>query len=188
MTTPRKKQLLWIALVFLAVVCADQASKAAIIARFPYPELGISSAKGPTFFRLTHQRNPGGVGGLFRDNRIMRIAAPLLATFILLYLYRHLDPLAKLQSTAYGLIAGGAVGNLIDRLRFGSVTDFLEFNFYFIPFNFPWKHFPAFNLADSAICTGVFFLILTWLRMPPEEPATVQTPKSKKRARKTGPK
>jgi signal peptidase II len=61
------------------------------------------------------------------------------------------------------MIGGGAVGNnLLDRLIHGSVTDFLQFHFYFVPFEFPWKYYPAFNVADSAICTGVFLLIVTW--------------------------
>jgi signal peptidase II len=62
------------------------------------------------------------------------------------------------------MVLGGAVGNFIDRIRLGSVTDFLQFHFYFIPFDFPWKFYPAFNLADTSIVIGVFILVLTWGR------------------------
>jgi len=160
--TPRKKQIIWILVVFLIVVSADQISKAVIRTVFPDVERYYYRASGPVFFRFTHQINPGVVGGMFRENPVMAYAAPLFATCILLYLFRYLEPTSKLQSTAYGLIAGGAIGNLIDRLRLGHVTDFLEFHFYFIPFKFPWKDFPPFNCADTAICTGVFFLIISW--------------------------
>jgi len=54
------------------------------------------------------------------------------------------------------------LNRMLDRLIHGSVTDFLQFHFYFVPFDFPWKYYPAFNVADSAICVGVFLLIVTW--------------------------
>ena len=66
----------------------------------------------------------------------------------------------RLPDLLFQLIAGGALGNIIDRIRLGSVTDFLQFNFYFIPFEFSWKRYPAFNVADSAICVGVFLLVI----------------------------
>ncbi|MDY0034116.1 MAG: signal peptidase II, partial [FCB group bacterium] len=88
---------------------------------------------------------------------------PLFATAVLVYLFKHLNPLSKLQSVAYGCVAGGAIGNLIDRFRLGSVTDFIQVHFVFVKFDFPWKLYPAFNIADSAICIGVAALIiLTW--------------------------
>lgn len=155
--------------MFACVLCADQATKAIVLTKFPKPETVVLRRHNPTFFRISHQRNPGLVGGLFRNNRAMAFAAPILASFVLLYLYKHLDPTSKVQSVAYGLIGGGAVGNLIDRLRLGSVTDFLQFHFYFIPFDFPWKYYPAFNVADSAICIGVFLLIVSWHALPRED-------------------
>ncbi len=85
-----------------------------------------------------------------------------MATVVLVYLFRHLDVYSIRQALAYGMVAGGAGGNLIDRIRLGHVTDFLQFYFYFIPFDFPWKRYPAFNVADSAICVGVFLLIISW--------------------------
>jgi len=162
--TQRRRQVACILVVFACVVCADQVTKALLLHTFPEPTMGLPS-EGPQFFRLTHQRNPGLVGGLFRDKPVLAYAAPLAASLVLLYLFRYLDPSSKVQTLAYGLIAGGAVGNLIDRLRLGSVTDFLQFHFYFVPFNFPWKYYPAFNVADSCICTGVFLLVVSWYFM-----------------------
>jgi signal peptidase II len=159
--TPRKKQILWIVIVFLAVVTVDQTTKTIVRAICPV-EKYIVIGPDPQFFCISHQQNPGVVGGIFRENRLMAHAAPLLATLVLVYLFSHLEMKSKLQSTAYGMIWGGAVGNLVDRLRLGVVTDFLQFHFYFIPFDFPWKLFPAFNVADSCICTGVFVLIVSW--------------------------
>lgn len=159
--TPRKKQVLWIFIVFLTVLSADQATKSIVRAVCPV-EKYITLGGHPEFFRISHQENPGVVGGMFRDNRVLAHAAPILATFVLLYLFRHLDIASRIQSTAYGMIWGGAIGNLADRIRLGAVTDYLQFYFYFIPFNFPWKHYPAFNVADMCICGGVFSLIVSW--------------------------
>lgn len=160
--TPRKKQIALILVVFTCVVCVDQVSKAIIRSVYPGPETVRMVGPHPVFFRFTHQHNPGIVGGIFRDKPVMAYAAPLCATLVLIYLFRHLLAASNVQSIGYGLICGGAVGNLADRIRLGHVTDFLQFHFYFIPFDFPWKYYPAFNFADASICTGVFLLILSW--------------------------
>ena len=149
--------------VLVCIVSADQASKALIKAKIPEESVWpAGSNDGRTFFCFTHRRNTGMVGGLGRNNKYFATIAPLVASAVLIYLYRYINHKSKLHVVAYGLVAGGAVGNLIDRFRLGSVTDFLQFHFYFIPFDFPWKHYPAFNVADSAICIGVFLLVLGW--------------------------
>lgn len=160
--TPRKKQILFILTVLACVVLIDQITKAIVVAKIPVDN-GYTLAGEPKFFQFTHQRNPALVGGMFHDKPIMVVIAPIVACGVLLYLYRFLAVDSWLQSLAYGMIAGGAIGNnLIDRVRYGSVTDFLQFYFYFIPFDFPWKYYPAFNVADICICTGVFLLVVTW--------------------------
>ena len=158
--TFRRKQLIWIAVVFACVLIVDQVTKAIVVSLIP--EGSYTPAEGVRFFRFTHQRNPGLVGGMFVTRPIMAYIAPLGACVVLAYLFRYLNPGSRVQSLAYGLVAGGAAGNLLDRFRLGSVTDFLQFHFYFIPFDFPWKMYPAFNVADSAICTGVFLLVVSW--------------------------
>lgn len=81
-------------------------------------------------------------------------------------MYRQLDPASRLQAIAYGCVLGGALGNLIDRFRHGSVTDFLQFHFLFIPFDFPWKYYPSFNIADAGIICGIVVLFFTLSTMP----------------------
>ncbi|MBI5091467.1 MAG: signal peptidase II [Candidatus Hydrogenedentes bacterium] len=167
----RKEQLLLILAIFIFVVVSDQISKAIVrseIQFMPNPFAG----REEVFFFFTHQQNPGLVNGIFQDRPYLAKIMPLFACGVLVYLYRHLDPASRIQTIAWGLVAGGAIGNIIDRFWFGVVTDFLQVNFYFVPFEFPWKRFPAFNLADSAICTGVFLLILSWrnVQNPTEEP------------------
>jgi len=161
-TVVRRHQLALILSVFFLVVVLDQVTKAIVV--YTIPEGSVSFAgRDREFFFFTHQRNPGLVGGMFDDVPAVAYAAPLLATLVLIYLYRHLDPASRLQALAYGLVAGGALGNLIDRFfREGGVVDFLQFQFWFIPFEFPWKRYPAFNVADTAICIGVFLLLVGW--------------------------
>jgi signal peptidase II len=158
----RKKQIFWMVSVVLIVLIVDQLTKYLVMKHIPEGSEALR-AHPQEFFWITHQRNTGLVGGMFRDTGLVPLIAPVFATLVLAYLYTHLDPKSKWQSVAYGLVAGGAVGNLIDRFRLGSVTDFLQFHFYFVKYDFPWKLYPAFNVADSAICTGVVLLIiLTW--------------------------
>lgn len=157
MTFP-KEQLKWIAPVFLGVLILDQISKTVV-------RMTID-LNGPVprdvFFQFVYHRNQGMIGGAFSGVPIVALIAPVVAVAILLYLFRHLNPESIWQSCAYGLILGGAIGNMIDRIFFRAVTDFLQFNFLFIPFEFPWKFYPAFNVADSAVFTGVGLLLLTW--------------------------
>jgi len=161
-SVPRKKQIILILAVLAIVVALDQVTKALILKYVPEGR-SLGEGPGPHFFQITHRRNPGLVGGMFSNNRFMAYAAPVVAMGVLVYLFRYLDPRSRVQSIAYGMIAGGAVGNnLLDRIIHGSVTDFLQFHFYFVPFDFPWKHYPAFNVADTSICTGVFLLVITW--------------------------
>jgi signal peptidase II len=167
--TERKRQLLSVLAVMALVFVADQATKLAVV---KYIEVGTFThqGEGPAFFTFTHQRNEGLVNGAFRDKPIVAMTAPLLAVCVLIYLYRHLVATSWVQNIAYGMVAGGALGNIVDRFLRGSVVDFLQFHFHFIPFDFPWKFYPAFNIADSGICVGVVLLIFTWRH--PEEGQT----------------
>ena len=161
----RKRQLTWLLGVLLVVLILDQVSKAIIVANI---EPGTAFRDG-TFFYFVHQRNSGMIGGMLRDIPFVPYVAHFLATLILIFLFRNLDPRSRWQSSGYGMVLGGALGNLIDRVRFQSVTDFLQFHFYFIPFDFPWKFYPAFNLADSAILVGVVILVFAWNAGKPED-------------------
>ena len=92
------------------------------------------------------------------------VGVAMAALLVMFFSYRHFKDQGSLFIHAIGMIAGGAIGNLIDRLRYGSVVDFLDFYV-------KGYHWPAFNVADSAIFVGVAFFILGSLLAPPEQEA-----------------
>jgi signal peptidase II len=96
---------------------------------------------------FTHVRNPGALFGLFGSLNSFLIPASVLVILAILYYYLRVRPREWLLNLALALELGGATGNLIDRLAYGKVIDFIDF-----------KVWPVFNLADSAITLGLFFL------------------------------
>lgn len=136
-----------IAITFCAVIIADQITKALVLSYLdPYSALEII----PGFFSLVNVRNPGAAFGILNDGGELRtlflIGVSIVAFVIIAFLLRHSRN--KVESLALSLIGSGAIGNLIDRLRFGEVVDFLDFSI-------GSYHWPAFNVADSAITLGV---------------------------------
>lgn len=110
------------------------------------------------FFNLTHVRNTGGAFGIFGGEKgglgsLVFIAISLIAIGIILLLFIKMRKDEKNLSLPFSLILTGAIGNLIDRLQYGEVVDFLDF--YLFSF-----HWPAFNIADSTICVGVGLMAL----------------------------
>lgn len=139
----------WAVLAFVA----DQATKAAVLAAAPVlAETGIEVLP---FFNLVLSFNRGVTFGLLAtDHPAGRWLLTLLATTVIIVLGRWLvRSHDRIQASALGLIMGGALGNVVDRLRQGAVTDFLDFHVQ-------GYHWPAFNLADSAIVVGVVLLVL----------------------------
>jgi len=141
-------------LIALLIVAADQLSKIWIRANLATGQ----SLFEVGFFRLTHVHNTGAVFGLFRGQSFpLTIVASVGIGVILFYafLVHRSFPLLdnRLSKSALGLVLGGTVGNLIDRLHFGYVTDFIDFGFW-----------PAFNIADSAITVGVIIFAYSSLR------------------------
>jgi len=114
----------------------------------------------PGFFRLTHVKNRGAAFGIFADSTApMKIEVLILLSVVALVVVLMLlweQPGARRIGLGLALILGGALGNLFDRLAHGSVVDFLEF--YLRGF-----HWPAFNVADSAIVIGAGLLVLDML-------------------------
>jgi signal peptidase II len=113
----------------------------------------------PSFFYITHVRNPGAAFGLFATSpETMRltffIGVTLVAIGLIFSFYRKLAPGDRFSALSLGLILGGAVGNLIDRMVYKEVVDFLRF---ILPGGYVW---PDFNLADSFIVVGVLLLVL----------------------------
>ncbi|MEM7410074.1 MAG: signal peptidase II [Myxococcota bacterium] len=129
------------------------------------------------FFYLTHVRNPGAAFGLFADSDpqirlTLFIGVSIVALFIVFSFFRQLAPGDRLSALALGLILGGAVGNLIDRVTRGEVVDFLHFRLWR---GFSW---PDFNLADAFIVTGVGILVLELLASEGEDRASEEPDES----------
>jgi signal peptidase II len=115
------------------------------------------------FFALTYIRNSGSAFGLLAryDPAVLRIFFPAVTVLAVVALLWYLSRLPASQPlTLWGvcLVIGGAVGNGIDRFRIGQVIDFLDVHWYDV------YHWPAFNVADSAICVGVGLLVLDAFR------------------------
>ncbi len=113
----------------------------------------------PGFFNLVHSENPGIAFSMFADTTSpwhtpILILFSVLAVSILAAMLWKIDRLDRFSAIGLALIFGGAVGNLYDRIRVGSVTDFLDF--YVQSY-----HWYIFNVADSAVCTGAGLLILS---------------------------
>jgi signal peptidase II len=168
--TPNRR----IAMIAFLVVVVDQATKA-IVQHFLEYRLS-EKVVIPGFFRLVHWGNTGAAWSLFRDNNLLLAVVAILALGILYFTRHHFDVRSGLSQLAFGLICGGIVGNLIDRLRIGHVVDFLYF--YVQQRGGGEIGFPAFNVADSAICTGVGLIFLMTLKSEakpkPVEPASAK--------------
>jgi signal peptidase II len=150
---------------FLIVLVLDLATKIAIDANLSYAD---RIPVIPGFFYLTHVRNTGAAFGLFSDapqlyRMIFFISVSLIAVGIIIGFFRNLSPGDRLAALALGLILGGAVGNLIDRIFRQEVVDFLHFRLWR---GYSW---PDFNVADSAIVVGVGFLVLELLASEGEQ-------------------
>jgi signal peptidase II len=107
---------------------------------------------------LIHVRNTASAFGLLANQTFLIIIISIAALLFILLFLRYLSPATNLSIVSISLIMGGAVGNLIDRLRFGYVTDFIYFRLWG---NFHW---PAFNIADASIVVGVIVLIYSFYR------------------------
>ena len=139
-----------------SVLALDQATKAVVTAGLA---LHDSVAIVPGFFDLTHVLNTGGVWGVGREaspivRTLVFLALPSLITAFALWYSLQLPAGERVRHVALALLVGGALGNLVDRMRLGHVVDFLLLH---------WKgrwSWPAFNVADTAICIGVGVLLV----------------------------
>ena len=164
----RRDSLPWLPVLCIAgaVVVADQATKAWVLRHLvDAPPVTVI----PGFFSLTFSRNTGGVFGLLAGaptaaRRLFFVLSTLVALGVILHFLRRWGRESRLLVIALSLVAGGAVGNLVDRLRFGSVVDFIDWY---------WRsyHWYTFNIADSAITTGAALLLLQSLLPEPRSRA-----------------
>ena len=144
-----------IAGIALAVILLDQATKLLVLHWLgPTQELVVVEG----FFKFVHWTNTGAAWSLFRDQNDLLAIVSILALLGLFLWRRHFYIHSALGQISLGLIFGGIAGNLVDRLLYRHVIDFLRF--YLIRRSGEELGFPAFNIADSAICVGVGLLIL----------------------------
>ncbi len=142
---------MWLGLiVIICAIAADQISKFFAAAQLSE---GLPVAV-TSFFSWVKVWNTGVSFSMFNNYGqtgaiVLSVFALGVAVFLFMWMLKETD---RLKITAIALIIGGAVGNVIDRIRFGAVLDFLDFHYKNL-------HWPAFNLADSFICVGVFILI-----------------------------
>lgn len=144
-------------LTSLIVLILDQATKLYVDARFALYE---SVTIFENFFHFTYLRNKGAAFSILADHALripFFIGVSVLASVGILWYLSKLKDEQKLLAFSLSLIFGGALGNLIDRIRLGEVIDFIDVHWYNL-------HWPAFNIADSAICVGVGLLMLDMWR------------------------
>ncbi|MFU0505286.1 signal peptidase II [Pseudaminobacter sp. NGMCC 1.201702] len=136
-------------------LAADQITKAAVLGNMDALSLGVEVLP---VLDLVYLRNPGiSFGMLGGMPRWLLVLASLVIVGILLtWMWRTARPVV---ATALGLISGGAIGNIVDRVRLGAVTDFLDFHV-------GGYHWPAFNLADVAIVCGAALMLLDGVQAP----------------------
>jgi len=160
-----KQRISYIA-ISVAVIVLDVWTKALVLARI---DLHESIPIIPDFFQLVHVRNTGaafGIGANASSKLIpMLLTLGAIAVFGVVVVYALRSAVTdRLLQTGLHLILGGAIGNLFDRFRFGFVVDFLDV--YIGRY-----HWPAFNVADSAICIGIALLFLDMKKKPEESAA-----------------
>lgn len=149
-------------LTTLSVVVLDQVTKWWVVHRLNMHE---TIRVIPGFFDLVHIRNRGMAFGLLNGPHMdfrfwLLLTASLAAIVILLVWFFRLQGRDALTTVGISLILGGAIGNMVDRIRYQEVVDFLDF--YFGRY-----HWPAFNVADAAITSGTFVLAATLLFRKP---------------------
>ncbi len=146
-------------LLAIAVFVGDQVTKQMVEARIPFHSR-ISVVRG--WFDLTHTKNTGAAFGMFSDlpgpwKTFMLIGVSLVLLGVVVFLLIRCRSLRWELGVGLSLLLGGALGNLVDRIRFGHVVDFLDVYFR-------QHHWPTFNLADSAITVGAGLLIIDSFR------------------------
>lgn len=151
-----KNKYLWVSSIISILVVLDQLTKYLVESRIRLYEV-ITIIPG--CFNLTHVRNKGAAFSLLADapemfRIVFFVSVTLVALVVIAMLIRKTHE--RLQVLAFSLIASGAVGNLIDRARYGEVVDFIQWYYK----SYYW---PSFNVADSAITVGVVLLAIDML-------------------------
>jgi signal peptidase II len=153
---PRPRRLPWLLLISAAIILADRMTKNWVSAHIP---LGGAIPIIPRFLRITHWTNEGAAFSLFADTasphfvRWALVAFTLVAVLVIFIVLLRLGNHLTLTTVALALILAGALGNVHDRILYGSVIDFIEVHIF-------TYHWPDFNVADSSVVTGACLLLL----------------------------
>ncbi len=139
--------------IIVAIVFLDQGTKYMVQNGMA---LGESWPVVENIFHITYSKNPGAAFGILAYQTTFFVIVTIILLVIIMFLFIKLDARFYQVKIALALQFGGAVGNLIDRVRIGYVTDFIDFQFW-----------PILNVADTAIVIGVGLLVL-WLLFPPK--------------------
>jgi signal peptidase II len=152
--------LIALGIAILLLVLLDQGSKASVMHSISFQE---SVPVIPGFFNLTHLYNTGAAFGMLHDSNLFFMILSTVVLIGLLVLRRHFD--GKLMRTGWVLLIAGIIGNVADRVRFGHVVDFLDFQF-------GSYHWPSFNVADSCICIAAGLFLLSSFLSPTQQAAS----------------
>ena len=147
-----RQNLLFISTVIFVLII-DQVTKSLVRANMTLGQSIPPAGK----FRLSFSTNSGAVFGLQLDSTFLTILSCIAVIVIFWVYFRYLSARSKLLRVGLGLVLGGTGGNLIDRFRFGEVTDFIDVHL--------WGdyHWPTFNVADASLTTGIFIVIFSLL-------------------------
>lgn len=159
-----KQQAIGLAgLLAAVIIISDQVSKAAITPRYgPCGNVGFTPVLGP-YAGFSYVCNSGTAFSRFANSSFVWLPVGIAVATVCWLWIRSLDAPRRLQQAAFGLILGGAAGNLIDRARFGYVVDFVDLR---LNDTLRWY---VFNVADASICIGVGLLALVYWRMAPAD-------------------
>lgn len=164
--TPNRR----ITAIALVVLILDQITKAIVLRFLPY--IWDERTVLPGFFKLVHWQNTGAAWSSFTGKNGALALIAIAALIILFFSRHHFNSRTLLGQFAFGLVIGGIMGNLVDRIFRQHVVDFLRF--YLVQRGGEEAGFPAFNVADSAICIGVALVfLLTWRNE--HEPKTAES-------------
>ena len=137
-------------IISIVTILLDQIIKYLIITNLKFTE-SINIIRN--FFRITYLQNEGAAWSILSGNRIPLIIITLLALMFIFVLIKKKEKILKIEYVFYGTLIGGIIGNLIDRIRYGFVIDYLDFNF-------GEYNYPVFNFADMCIVISTIVLII----------------------------
>ncbi len=139
-----------IALIAALIVVLDQITKYLAVTKLKALQ---SIEVVPGFFNLSYVENPGAAWGIFEGHKYPLIIFAVISLTYIIWKRKRIFGHLRFPTLLPALFCGGIIGNVIDRIRIARVIDFLDFHAY-------GRHFPAFNIADSAICIGAFLFIM----------------------------